>query len=131
MWISKGGDNLKDRIRQVRKDAGLTQEKFGDAIGVSKMAVTYYENGNRTPQASTVKLISARFNVNEEWLLTGRGEPYGPVTKNQILAEFINRVMPDKDEAFRKRYLVALSNVPDEGWAILEKFFDDLYNDSE
>lgn len=36
---------LNERITQARKQAGLTQEQLGEALGVSRQAVSKWESG--------------------------------------------------------------------------------------
>lgn len=67
---------MKDRIRKVRKDAKMNQTEFGQAIGVSFAALSKYETGTVVPDKSIRMLICQKFNVNEDWLESGIGEPY-------------------------------------------------------
>ena len=39
-----------DKIRRLRKRAGLTQRELGQLVGVSGRAVRYWEAGDRKPQ---------------------------------------------------------------------------------
>lgn len=66
---------MKDRIKKIRVDAKMTQEEFGAAIGATRGMVTTYEKGT-VPTLSTRMLICSKFNVDENWLETGEGEPY-------------------------------------------------------
>ena len=43
-----------DRIAQMRKAAGLTQEQLGELVGVSRQAVSKWESGQTVPDALTV-----------------------------------------------------------------------------
>ncbi len=36
-------------LKQARKEMGLSQEQLAKKLGVSKVAVCWYENGDRTP----------------------------------------------------------------------------------
>lgn len=45
--FQKGGLDLKNRIKQIRKEKGLTQVEFGEKIGVKGNTVTNYETGLR------------------------------------------------------------------------------------
>lgn len=38
-----------DRLREARKAAGMTQERLGFELGVSKSSVSAWENGHETP----------------------------------------------------------------------------------
>lgn len=51
------------RIRAARKSKGLRQEELANLIGVSTSSVTRWENDEREPTVSFVKLISERLEV--------------------------------------------------------------------
>ena len=42
------------RLKNLRKDAGLTQKQLGEKVGVTKVSICCYENGNRTPTLDTL-----------------------------------------------------------------------------
>jgi transcriptional regulator with XRE-family HTH domain len=41
---------IGERLRELRKDAGLSQQEVAEKIGVTKMAVSNYEQGIRVPR---------------------------------------------------------------------------------
>ncbi len=122
----KGGGTLKDRIKQLRNSLELTQQKFADRLGLKRQTIAAYEIGNIEPSDSTLLLICKEFNVNEEWLRTGNGEPYKKRTRNQELQAFANDVMDDVDESFKKKFILALSKLDESDWEILKKIADEL-----
>lgn len=67
---------MKDRIKQIRKDANMNQTEFGEAIGVTFSALSKYEQGKVVPDKSVRLLICSKFHVSETWLETGEGDPY-------------------------------------------------------
>lgn len=44
-----------EEIKKIRHDAGMTQEQFSEAIGVSKSAVVSWECGDRKPGARSLR----------------------------------------------------------------------------
>lgn len=64
---------MKDRIRAVRKKKRLSQEQFGNQLGITKSSVSLLESGKNSPSEQTIRLICKEFNVNEDWLRTGAG----------------------------------------------------------
>lgn len=44
-------------IKSIRSKMGMTQTEFADALGVSQMAVSHWENGLRRPSGSAEILI--------------------------------------------------------------------------
>jgi transcriptional regulator with XRE-family HTH domain len=74
----EAGESIGSRIRQVRRHQGLTQEEFGERLGISKSSVINYESGKRTPDADLLIDLLRRFNVDAEWLMLGTtGKPEG------------------------------------------------------
>lgn len=67
---------MKDRIKKIRKELDLTQQKFSDKLGVKRNTIAMYEMGKTFPSDQTLKSIVREFNVNEEWLRSGKGEMF-------------------------------------------------------
>lgn len=63
--------NLADRIQQQRKARGLSQEKLAEQLGVSRQAVTKWENGQSTPDVEKIIAMSDFFDVTTDYLLKG------------------------------------------------------------
>jgi len=74
----EGMANLPNRIKQVRKQARLSQEKFAEAlneiegVNVTRGAVCNWERGGGISRAN-IAAISQRFNVDLNWLDGGTG----------------------------------------------------------
>ena len=118
---------MNERIAELRKKSlKLSMEEFGKRIGISKSAVNQIEKGVNNPSEQTISLICREFNVNEPWLRIGEGEPFQKRTRNQELAEFLNDVMEDADDSFKKRFITALSKLNNSDWEILKKIADEL-----
>lgn len=58
-----------EKLLILRKGKGLSQEKLGNEIGVSRQAVTKWENGTALPETEKVILLSEFFNVTTDYLL--------------------------------------------------------------
>ena len=70
--------NSGERIKTLRKSLDLTQQKFGERIGIKGNTVAQYELGRSNPVDSVFSLICREFGVSEEWLRTGEGEMFNP-----------------------------------------------------
>ena len=68
--------NTNERIKLLRKELGLTQNEFGEKIGLKKSAVSQIENGSTSSNPRIVQLICSAFNVSEKWLIEGKGDMY-------------------------------------------------------
>lgn len=57
------------RLRQIRKERGLTQEKFGTILGLSKQQISQYETDKRAPRTIRIQEIASRLNMSVRELL--------------------------------------------------------------
>lgn len=82
----KGGAVIKTRIKQIRKEHGLTQAEFGKRIGITDASCSLIESGRNNPSGQTVRAICREFGVNETWLRTGEGPKKAlPMDENAAL----------------------------------------------
>lgn len=117
---------MKNRIKQIRKEHKLTQVEFGEKIGVKGNTITNYETGLRNPTDAVILSICREFNVNEEWLRTGNGEPTIKRTRRQEIGAFANEVMDLPDENIKKRLIEALVKLDERDWETIAKIADSL-----
>ena len=67
---------MRDRIKEVRTAIGLSQVKFAERIAVASSYISEVEGGVREPNERAIRLIIAKYNVNETWLRTGQGSMF-------------------------------------------------------
>lgn len=58
-------------IAWLRREANLTQEELGAELGVTNKTISRWENGNYMPDIEMLKLLSDRFHVSINELLSG------------------------------------------------------------
>lgn len=63
--------NIADRIQNLRKSRGISQEELADKIGVSRQAVSKWESEQSTPDIEKVILLSDYFGTTTDYLLKG------------------------------------------------------------
>ena len=68
---------IGERIKELRKALGMTQEKFAERIGLKRNSVALIELGRDTSD-QTIFAICREFRVNEEWLRNGAGDMFVP-----------------------------------------------------
>ena len=62
-------DSIGEKIRTVRKDAGLTQTQLAERMGTTQQAVYMYERGENSPRIDTVAKIAEALKVPVEYLV--------------------------------------------------------------
>lgn len=65
---------IGEKINLIRKHLELTQAEFGEKIGLKPTAISQMESGTRSVTERTIILICEKYNVNEEWLRTEKGD---------------------------------------------------------
>lgn len=81
---------VNDRIKELRIELKMTQEDFGNRIGLSKSGISNIENGARGIRERHIKLICSMFNVSEAWLKTGEGPIAKLAASSKQINNFIN-----------------------------------------
>lgn len=121
---------MNERIKEIRKTLGLSGEKFGNKLGITKAAVSSIESGKNKITDQMFRSICREFNVNEEWLRTGEGEMFVELSKDEEIAAFIGDIS-GVDDNFKKRFIALLAKLPEEGWEMLENFCLELAKEKE
>lgn len=62
---------LADRILELRKQKGISQEALADKLGVSRQAISKWESEQSTPEMDKIVLMSDFFEVTTDYLLKG------------------------------------------------------------
>ena len=94
--------NINERIRELRKSFGLSGEKFGERIGLKKVAISQIETGRSMPTEQTILSICREFGVSEDWLRNGNGDMFIPMTRDEEIASFIGGVQADIEDTLKK-----------------------------
>lgn len=76
---------MHNRIKSLRKELNLTQEKFGERLGMKKNSISQIENGINALTEQLLVSICREFGVNEKWLRTGEGDMFLPLSDSQSL----------------------------------------------
>ena len=100
-----------ERIKDVRNSLGLTLEKFGEKLGVTKTAISRLEKGERSLTEQMTKSICREFGVDYMWLTTGEGEMF--VETDDDFFERIDRIMAGENET-RKNMIKMLLYASDD-----------------
>ncbi len=117
---------MGERIKELRKALGLTQQEFADRIKVKRNTVATYEMGRSTPSDAAISLICREFNVNENWLRTGEGQMFIQVSRDEEIAAFIGDVLSAETGDFRCRLISVLARLDTDQWELLEHIAEEL-----
>ena len=122
---------MKDRIKQSRKDLGLTQADFGEKIGVKGNTITTYETGARIPSEAVIHSICREFNVNEAWLRTGEGEMFRPKSRNEELFEFAAKAAEGDPNSIQAQLLAVMARLTTDQWEVLAQVAQEFVEETK
>lgn len=107
-----------ERVKQLRKFLDLTLEKFGDRLGVTKVAISNIENGKRAVTEQMSKAICREFNVNEDWLRNGVGDMFKQ--RDGSFSEILSE-LDDSDDDFIKSFITVYIELDEDSKEVLRQ----------
>ena len=110
-----------ERVKTVRKSLHLTLEKFGEKLGVTKVAISNIEKGNRALTDQMTRAICREYNVNYDWLLSEEGDMFDALPQT-ILDELCRQY--DLNEFDRVLISMYLNLSSDERRRFMEKVYE-------
>ena len=60
-----------EKLQELRKSRGMTQEELAEALFISRTAVSKWESGRGWPSIDSLKAISTFFDITIDELLSG------------------------------------------------------------
>lgn len=67
---------IGDRIKKIREKHNKTQTELANIIGTTRSVIANIEGNRVSPRNWFIKPFCKEFNINENWLMTGKGEEY-------------------------------------------------------
>jgi len=133
--------NIGNKIRELRKQRGITQEQLAESIGISFQAVSKWENNIALPDITLVPVLASYFGVSMDELfdfnlkeiehavriITEKAYQYresNPAESRRILEEGLKKY-PENDILLNNLlYVLDYSVKPDETIAIASKLIE-------
>lgn len=118
---------MKNRIKQVRKEAGLTQKEFAERLGLKQNTIATYEMGKIGASDAVLLSICREFEINEVWLRTGKGEMKAPINEDDRYFYNVSKLTRADDEAII-RWVNAIAETNPDTLKEIEKFMKKILN---
>ena len=133
--------NIGNKIRELRKQRGITQEQLADSIGISFQAVSKWENNIALPDISLAPILASYFGVSMDDLfdfnlkeiecavkkITDEAYKFresNPTESRRILEEGLKKY-PENDVLLNNLlYVINYSEKPDETIAIADRLIE-------
>lgn len=115
---------MNERIKELRRSLGLTQDEFGGRIGITKSSVSTMESGRSNPSEQTLRSMVREFGASYLWLTTGAG-PMFENGEEAAVHVMIDRIMAGENEHV-KNLFKSLSDWSAEDWQQVDRLLDKL-----
>ena len=116
---------MNERIKELRSTLGLSAEKFGTRVGVTRSAISRIENGVVNVTEQMILSICREFNVREEWLRTGSGEMFLDLTED----EFAKAAAQLSNDTFARSLIVEYWKLDEDSKRLFRNFIHKLSDD--
>ena len=87
--------NLGDKILQLRKKSGLSQEQLGEKVDVTRQTISNWELGETAPNPEQLKKMSKAFNVSIDEILDNDSKEFlmNKISNTEKLAGIIIKIL--------------------------------------
>ena len=96
-----------ERVKQKRREIGLTQEELADLCEVSTSYIGHLERGSCSMSMNTLLLLSRALNVSTDYLLCDS------FSDDELMLQHIASIIRDKPESKKRIFLVAVRALAD------------------
>ena len=94
-----------ERVNEVRKSLGLTLEKFGEKLGVTKTTISRIEKGVNNLTDQMAISICREYKVNYDYLMYGEGEMFDDLPQTIVDELCAQYDLNDFDKALVEMYV--------------------------
>ncbi len=99
--------DFNNRLYQLRKQKGLSQEELANRLNVSRQTVSKWEVGDSTPDMEKLIAMSDLFDVSLDKLVMGKEDEEKPpsTTKSELVTVLNEKVLTNKNKKRVKNIL--------------------------
>lgn len=122
---------LAEKLKLMRKKAGLTQKEVADKLGITYQSYGQYERGLRNPKYTSIEKIASALNCDISEILTPdeqREMLIGELVGNLLSKEKNTQIKEETKQLTDEEYAVYLMNLLIEHAALLSIFASGGYS---
>lgn len=120
-----------ERLRKARKALHVTQKDLSEKLGITQAGISSIESGRVNLTDRLAQSIQDVYRINADWLRTGEGEMLVEPSEDEQLAEFVGEILAGRPDDMRRQFLVALSQLDEDGWKGLVQFTRAIYKEGK
>lgn len=109
-------DTIGSRIMYVLEKKSVKKIRFAEALNVSPAFVTEMCAGRKFPSDRTIADICRVYNVNEDWLRDGTGDPFMQLPREETIAEYVGMITGGHITDIEESIIKFMSETPVDEW---------------
>ena len=114
-------ETINKQIAALIHAKGMNKSQFAESINVSPQFISAVCTGTKQPSDRTIADICRVYNVNEDWLRDGTGDPFIKLSREENIAEYVGSItgghITDIDESIIK----FMAETPVDEWEKLSR----------
>lgn len=114
-------DILNKQIAALINAKGMTKTQFAESINVSPQFISAVCTGTKQPSDRTIADICRVYNVNEDWLRDGTGEPFMQMSREDTIAAYVGRITGGHITDIEESIIKFMAETPVEEWETLAR----------
>lgn len=120
--------NISDKLKDARKNAGLTQAQLAEKLGITAQSYSQYETGKRHPKLITIEKIAAALKVPLNVLLDGNWQFYTEEIKDSLntVSDAIAQVVDLGEDLMQDKIIENFNKVNHEGKQKIFEYSQDI-----
>lgn len=97
---------FSERLKKLRKDAGLTQVDVAEKLGISQPAYASWERGTKKPTQENLVKIAQVLNVSVDYLVGNLEEESDELDNIELLFRMNSKGLTEEEKEIFKRELI-------------------------
>ena len=109
-------ETINKQIAALIHAKGMNKSQFAESINVSPQFISAVCTGTKQPSDRTIADICRVYNVNEDWLREGTGEPFMQLSREETIAEYVGMITGGHITDIEESIIKFMVETPVEEW---------------
>ena len=114
-------ETINKQIAALIHAKGMNKSQFAESINVSPQFISAVCAGTKQPSDRTIADICRVYNVNEDWIRDGTGEPFIQLSREETIAEYVGRINGGNITDIEDSIIKFMAGTPVEEWETLAR----------
>ena len=113
-------DTINKQIAALIHAKGMNKSQFAESINVSPQFISAVCAGTKQPSDRTIADICRVYNVNEDWLRGGTGEPFMQLSREETIEAYVGSITGGHSTDIEDSIIKFMAETPVEEWETLD-----------